>query len=60
MTEPREITINVPVLARVEGEGALELAVKDGVISDLKLKIYEPPRLISWRGFAVSVRWRIR
>jgi sulfhydrogenase subunit alpha len=45
MTEPREITINVPVLARVEGEGALELAVRDGAISDLKLKIYEPPRL---------------
>jgi sulfhydrogenase subunit alpha len=45
MTEPREITINVPVLARVEGEGALVLAVRDGAISDLKLKIYEPPRL---------------
>lgn len=45
MTESREITINVPVLARVEGEGALELAVQNGVISDLKLKIYEPPRL---------------
>ena len=45
MTEPREISIHVPVLARVEGEGALELAVRDGAISELKLKIYEPPRL---------------
>ena len=46
MTEQqRSVAIHVPVLARVEGEGALEFAVRDGAISELKLKIYEPPRL---------------
>jgi coenzyme F420-reducing hydrogenase alpha subunit len=45
MDESREIHINVPVLTRVEGEGALELDVMDGRIQDLKLRIYEPPRL---------------
>ncbi|HVV69237.1 MAG TPA: Ni/Fe hydrogenase subunit alpha [Gammaproteobacteria bacterium] len=39
------VTIEVPVLARVEGEGALELQITDGKISSLKLRIYEPPRL---------------
>jgi len=45
MTERREIAITVPVLARVEGEGALDLQVRDGRIERLLLKIYEPPRL---------------
>lgn len=45
MTESRHISINVPVLARVEGEGALELNIRDNHIEDLKLRIYEPPRL---------------
>lgn len=45
MADNREIHINVPVLARVEGEGALELKVRDGRIDDLKLQIFEPPRL---------------
>jgi coenzyme F420-reducing hydrogenase alpha subunit len=45
MTERRDISINVPVLARVEGEGAMELEVRDGRITDLKLRIFEPPRL---------------
>ena len=45
MTESRHISINVPVLARVEGEGALELNIRDNLIEDLKLRIYEPPRL---------------
>lgn len=39
------ISINVPVLARVEGEGALELQIRDNKITLLKLKIYEPPRM---------------
>lgn len=38
------ININVPVLARVEGEGALELSIENNQISDLKLRIFEPPR----------------
>ncbi len=41
----RDISITVPVLARVEGEGALSLKVKDGRISELNLRIFEPPRL---------------
>jgi coenzyme F420-reducing hydrogenase alpha subunit len=45
MTDKRDININVPVLARVEGEGALEITARDGRINDLKLRIFEPPRL---------------
>jgi coenzyme F420-reducing hydrogenase alpha subunit len=32
------------VLARVEGEGAMEVRVRDGQVQDVKLRIYEPPR----------------
>jgi coenzyme F420-reducing hydrogenase alpha subunit len=45
MSERREVTINVPLLARVEGEGALDLTIREGVISELQLRIFEPPRL---------------
>jgi coenzyme F420-reducing hydrogenase alpha subunit len=41
----RDIQIKVPVLTRVEGEGALEIEVADGAIRHLALRIYEPPRL---------------
>ncbi len=41
----REIAINVPVLARVEGEGALDLHISGDRIDQLCLRIYEPPRL---------------
>ena len=41
----REINIEIPVLARVEGEGALDIRIKDGHIKKLKLRIFEPPRL---------------
>jgi len=37
-------TVEVPVIARVEGEGALHLKVRDEDIQDLRLEIYEPPR----------------
>jgi sulfhydrogenase subunit alpha len=37
-------TIKVDVLARVEGEGALYVKVKNQHVADVKLKIYEPPR----------------
>jgi len=40
----KNIRIEIPVLARVEGEGALELNIHNGKIDDLKLHIYEPPR----------------
>lgn len=36
--------IKVDSLARVEGEGGLEVKIKDGQVVDLKFKIYEPPR----------------
>jgi len=45
MATTRDIHINVPVLTRIEGEGALELDVVDGVIERLDLRIFEPPRL---------------
>ena len=37
-------TIKVDYLARVEGEGALYVKIKDGEVRDVKLKIFEPPR----------------
>jgi len=40
----RTIDIHVPVLARVEGEGALDLKISDQHIDELRLRIYEPPR----------------
>ncbi|MEN8176172.1 MAG: Ni/Fe hydrogenase subunit alpha [Pseudomonadota bacterium] len=40
----RRIEINVPTLARVEGEGALELTIEGNRIEALRLRIYEPPR----------------
>ncbi|MDZ7661878.1 Ni/Fe hydrogenase subunit alpha [Thiohalophilus sp.] len=45
MDEQRDIRINVPVLARVEGEGALELEAREGRIEQMRLRIFEPPRL---------------
>jgi coenzyme F420-reducing hydrogenase alpha subunit len=43
--EPKLKHIEVPVLARVEGEGALEVEVRDSRIAHLRLRIFEPPRL---------------
>ena len=37
-------TIKVDYLARVEGEGALYVRVKDDQVIDVQLKIFEPPR----------------
>ena len=37
-------TIKVDYLARVEGEGALFVKIKDDKVVDVKLKIFEPPR----------------
>src|SRR5450432_3125271 len=38
-------TIKVNYLPRVEGEGGLYLRIKDNAVADVKLKIFEPPRL---------------
>ena len=37
-------TIKVDQLARVEGEGALKVVVRDGVVQTAELNIFEPPR----------------
>jgi sulfhydrogenase subunit alpha len=37
-------TIKVDYLARVEGEGGLHIKIKDNAVTDVKLKIFEPPR----------------
>jgi len=45
MTEQkRTVSIHVPVLTRVEGEGALDLRIDNGEIIELRLRIFEPPR----------------
>jgi coenzyme F420-reducing hydrogenase alpha subunit len=42
-------TIEVPALARVEGEGGLYIGVKDGKVTEIKVDVYEPPRF--FEGF---------
>ena len=37
-------TVAVEGLARVEGEGSLRVEVRDGVVGDVALSIFEPPR----------------
>ncbi len=37
-------TIQVKVLTRVEGEGALFVRLRNNIIEDVRLQIYEPPR----------------
>jgi coenzyme F420-reducing hydrogenase alpha subunit len=37
-------TIRVDYLARVEGEGALDLDIRDGKVASAQLRIFEPPR----------------
>ena len=37
-------TIKVNYLARVEGEGAMLVRIRNGRFADVKLKIFEPPR----------------
>jgi sulfhydrogenase subunit alpha len=42
MTERR--TIKTDYLARVEGEGAMTVRLRDGEVEDVELRIFEPPR----------------
>jgi coenzyme F420-reducing hydrogenase alpha subunit len=37
-------TIKVDYLARVEGEGALHVTLRDGAVQEVQLRIFEPPR----------------
>jgi len=39
------VNLNVPILTRVEGEGGLELTIQEQKIEQVKLRIFEPPRL---------------
>jgi sulfhydrogenase subunit alpha len=41
--------IEIPALARVEGEGALYVRLKNGAVAEIELNIYEPPRF--FEGF---------
>jgi sulfhydrogenase subunit alpha len=45
-------TIEVPALARVEGEGGLYIGLEDGKVVEIRLDIYEPPRF--FEGFLVG------
>ena len=36
--------LHVDTLARVEGEGGMHVMVKDGLVADVELRIFEPPR----------------
>ncbi len=47
MSEAR--TIRVEALTRVEGEGGLHVRLNGGIIEDVQLSIYEPPRF--FEGF---------
>ncbi len=41
----KTLNLKVPTLTRVEGEGAMHVTVHDGDVTDVRLEIYEPPRL---------------
>ena len=47
--------MKVDALARVEGEGAMRVRVRDGQVTEVVLDIYEPPRffeaLLRGRGY---------
>lgn len=38
-------SIHVPILTRVEGEGGLTIRLREGRLDDVRLDIFEPPRL---------------
>ncbi|MFC4907106.1 Ni/Fe hydrogenase subunit alpha [Actinomadura gamaensis] len=44
MTHRHDRSLKVGALARVEGEGGLYVRVGDGLVRDVRLDIYEPPR----------------
>jgi coenzyme F420-reducing hydrogenase alpha subunit len=45
MSDRRSRNIKVAMLARVEGEGGLEVRVRNGRVADVRFRIFEPPRL---------------
>ncbi|MCK9530197.1 MAG: Ni/Fe hydrogenase subunit alpha [Gammaproteobacteria bacterium] len=48
--------VDIPILTRVEGEGALFVRLENGQVTDLRLKIFEPPRF--FEHFLRSRTWR--
>jgi coenzyme F420-reducing hydrogenase alpha subunit len=44
MTHRNDRSLRVGALARVEGEGAMRVRVEQGIVTDIALEIYEPPR----------------
>ncbi len=50
-----ERTIRVDMIARVEGEGALRVTVRNGEIREVQLRIFEPPRF--FEAFLVGRRY---
>jgi coenzyme F420-reducing hydrogenase alpha subunit len=52
-------TLRTAALARVEGEGAMSVRIRDGRVEHVELRIYEPPRffeaLLRGRHFAEAV-----
>jgi len=55
----RTRTIKVDALARVEGEGAMLIRIAGGRVSEVQLRIYEPPRFfeafLRGRGYTEAV-----
>ncbi|BAU48709.1 Ni/Fe hydrogenase subunit alpha [Sulfurifustis variabilis] len=51
-----ERRVEVPVLTRVEGEGALHVRIENGSVTDLRLRIFEPPRF--FEQFLVGRTWK--
>ena len=51
----RTKTIKTDYLARVEGEGGMRVEIENGRVTDVRLRIYEPPRFfeafLRGRGF---------
>lgn len=44
MSHRNQRSLRVSALARVEGEGAMHVRVDGGLVTDVELRIYEPPR----------------
>jgi coenzyme F420-reducing hydrogenase alpha subunit len=49
-------TVEVPVLTRVEGEGALHVRIEQDKVKELQLRIFEPPRF--FEKFLEGRTWR--
>ena len=49
------LEVKVDYLARVEGEGGIDVRVVDGKVEDIRVNIFEPPRF--FQGFLVGRRY---